>query len=164
MIIGSPFKDISLKPGHETQVQVEIEKPGSLLSRALPEFKGVEIDFDSEKEKGKKILVCFLDMKQRPSRHCVKELAKQAETLKEKGVVVIAVQTSKVDKNKLDELVKKYNLPFPVGMIEGDEEKTKFSWGVKSLPWLILTDKKHIVSSSGFSLGELDEKMKGTAN
>ncbi len=140
------------------------KQPPSLVGKSLPVFDGLGLQIDPDEIAGKSILVCFWDMEQRPSRHCVKELAKQAGQLKEKGVVVIAVQGSKVDKNALDELVKKYDLSFPVGMIEGDEEKTKFSWGVKSLPWLILTDKKHIVSSNGFSLSELDEKMKGMAN
>ncbi len=45
-------------------------------------------------------------------------------------------------------------------MFEGDENKIAIAWGVKSLPWLILTDKDHIVSSNGFSLNELDEKLK----
>jgi hypothetical protein len=31
---------------------------------------------------------------------------------------------------------------------------------VKSLPWLILTDKNHKVTAEGFSLTELDEKIK----
>ena len=46
--------------------------------------------------------------------------------------------------------------PFPAGMVAGDDEKTRFAWGVKSLPWLILTDREHIVSSDGFTLAELD--------
>ena len=140
------------------------KQPKSLAGKSVPAFDGLGLQIDTNETAGKSILVCFWDMQQRPSRHCIKELAKQAETLKEKGVVVIVLQASKVDKNKVDEWVKKYNIPFPVGMIEGDEEKTKFSWGVKSLPWLILTDKKHIVSSNGFSLSELDEKMKGMTN
>jgi hypothetical protein len=44
-------------------------------------------------------------------------------------------------------------------MIEGDEEKTRFNWGVRSLPWLIMTDKKHIVQAEGFGINELDEKI-----
>ena len=32
-------------------------------------------------------------------------------------------------------------------------------WGVKSLPWLILTDKEHVVTAEGFSLDDLNEKM-----
>jgi protocatechuate 3,4-dioxygenase beta subunit len=105
------------------------------------------------------ILVCFWDMEQRPSRYCIRELAKKAEELKEKGVTIVGVHASKVDGDKLSEWVKKYNIMFPVGMVEGDEEKTRFAWGVKSLPWLVLTDKKHIVRAEGFGIQGLDEKM-----
>jgi len=44
-------------------------------------------------------------------------------------------------------------------MIQGDEEKIRFTWGVKFFPWLILTDKQHIVQADGFSINELDEKI-----
>jgi hypothetical protein len=44
-------------------------------------------------------------------------------------------------------------------MIQGDEEKVCFTWGVKSLPWLILTDHKHVVLSEGFQLGNLDDQL-----
>jgi len=55
--------------------------------------------------------------------------------------------------------VRKQGISFPVGMIQGDEEKTHIAWGgVRSLPWLILTDRKHIVRATGFSINELDEK------
>ena len=133
---------------------------GSVAGNLLPQFDDIKIDFDREKEKGKNILVCFWDMQQRPSRHCIKELAKQAGQLKQKGVAVVLLQASKVDQKKLDEFVNKYNITFPVGMFEGSEKQIRLAWGVKSLPWLILTDKKHVVSSSGFLLSELDGKLK----
>ncbi len=86
-------------------------------------------------------------------------LAKQAQQLKQKGVTVVAVQASKIDENALNKWIKNYNIPFTVGMVKGDEEKTRFAWGVRSLPWLILTNRNHIVNANGFSLAELDEKI-----
>ena len=80
--------------------------------------------------------------------------------LKAKGLVLVAVQASKVDQTSLDEWVKKNNIPFPVGMVQGDEEQIRFAWGVKSLPWLILADGKHIVRAEGFSVSELDTKLR----
>jgi len=109
---------------------------------------------------GKIILVCFWDMEQRPSRRCVTQLAKQTEQLKEKEVIVIAVQTSKIDRKSLDEWVKKYKIPFPIGIVQDNFEKIRFSWGIRSLPWLILTDRTHMIRSTGFRLSELDEKIK----
>ena len=45
-------------------------------------------------------------------------------------------------------------------MIEGDEEKVRFNWGVKSLPWLIFTDTNYIVQAEGIGIDELDERIK----
>ncbi len=135
------------------------KQPPSLLGKPLPDLTGIEIDFSPAQHKGKMILVCFWDMNQRPSRYCIRELAKRAEELSEKEVTILAVQTSKIDENKLDRWVTEYNIPFTVGMIEGDDEKTRFAWGVRSLPWLILTDRKHVIQTEGFGLEGLDEKI-----
>ena len=101
-------------------------------------------------------------MNQRPSRNYISQLAGRVEELKQKGVIIVAVQASKVDENILSEWIKKNSISFPVGLIQGDEEKTRFTWSVTSLPWLILTNKNHHVTSSGFSLAELDEKIQST--
>ena len=125
----------------------------------ISSFEGIDIEFDMEQAKEKMLLVCFWDMEQRPSRNCIMRLAKQTEQLKQKGVTVAAVQASKIDEDLLNDWVKKNNIPFTVGAITADIEKTRFTWGVKSLPWLILTDQKHIIQAEGFGVNELDEKI-----
>jgi hypothetical protein len=42
--------------------------------------------------------------------------------------------------------------------------KIRAAWGVRSLPWLILTDRKHIVTVEGFGLNELNDEIKETEN
>jgi protocatechuate 3,4-dioxygenase beta subunit/peroxiredoxin len=135
-----------------------LKQPPSLVGKPLPELKDLTIELPADAN-DKMILVCFWDMQQRPSRHCIRQLAENAEELKEKGITIVAIHASKVDENALNEWAEKYNIPFPVGIIEGDEDKTRFAWGVKSLPWLILTDAEHIVRAEGFALDELDEKL-----
>ena len=137
------------------------KQPVSLIGKALPGFEGIDIEFDAEQAKGKKLLVCFFDIGQRPSRHCVRELAKKAGQLKEKGITIAAIQASRVDEDKLNEWVEENNVGFAVGMIRDEEEETLFNWGVKRLPWLILTDEGHIVRAEGFGPGEVDEKIRG---
>jgi hypothetical protein len=44
-------------------------------------------------------------------------------------------------------------------MVRGDAEKARFTWGIHSLPWLILTDSRHVVAAEGFGLSELDAKI-----
>lgn len=137
-------------------------EPPGLVGRLLPNLEGIKIDFALQKAKDKMVLVCFWDMNQRPSRNCIMQLAKQAEQLKEKSVTVVAVQASKIDQITLDKWLKEHKIAFPVGMIQDDSEKIRFAWGVKSLPWLILTDREHIVTAEGLSVGGLNEKLKGT--
>jgi hypothetical protein len=108
---------------------------------------------------GKAILVCFWDMNQRPSRNCIRQLAKQAHQLKLRNVAIVTVQTSKVDEGTLSEWVKKNSIPFPVGMVRGDEQQARSTWGVQSLPWLILTDRTQIVFAEGFPVAELDKQV-----
>ncbi len=131
----------------------------SLTGKPLPDLKNLKVELSLTETGDKMILVCFFDMQQRPSRNCLRQLSKRAQELKAKDVVAIAVQASRIDENKLNEWIKKYNIPFNVGMIQDNIEKTKFDWGVKSLPWLILSDQKHIIRTEGFALSELDEKI-----
>jgi len=121
---------------------------------------GLGINLTPDQTSGKIILLCFWDMQQRPSRYCIRQLAKQADQLKQKGITVVTVQASKIDENALNKWVKKYNIPFTVGMVQGDVEKSRFDWGVRSLPRLILTDKEHVVRREGFGLEELAGKIK----
>ena len=132
----------------------------SPIGKPLPELKDLGINLSPANANDKVILVCFFDMNQRPSRNAIIQLARQAEELKQKGVTVIAIQTSKVAEDTLNKWTKDQSISFPVGMVRGDEEEIRFTWGVKSLPWLILTDKEHIVRVEGFALAELDEKLK----
>ncbi|HIJ67349.1 MAG TPA: hypothetical protein HPP51_03580 [Planctomycetes bacterium] len=142
-----------------SSTRYEPKRPPSLIGRPLPELKNVGIDLPPADTDGRIMLVCLFDMEQRPSRHCVTQLAKRAEQLKGKGVTIVAIQASKMDQDTLSEWKNKYNIPFPIGMVRSDTEKTRFTWGIRSLPWLILTDQKHIVEASGFSLAKLDEKI-----
>jgi len=134
-------------------IQVGIGKP-------LPKFEGTNLNLSAEQTKARAILLCFFDMNQSPSRHCIKQLAQKAEELKEKDVAVAAVQASEVPEKTLNEWKKKSNIPFPVGAITADIEKTRFTWGVRSLPWLILTNWEQTVIAEGFGIDELDEELK----
>ena len=131
----------------------------SLIGTKLPSFKSLMDDTVDPLIRDKATMICFFDMNQRPSRHCVTQLAEQAEQLKDRGVIILAVQASQTEQEALNQWVKKYNIPFLVGMFRGDEKKFRFAWGIKSLPWLILTDKKHVVTAEGFGVDELENKL-----
>jgi glutaredoxin len=124
--------------------------------RSLAEFK---IKLSPQNTKERMILLCFFDINQRPSRHCLTQLSERAQELEEKEVAVVAVHASKIEKEKLDEWIKENKITFPVGIIAGQEKQIRFNWGVKSLPWLILTDKEHNIIAEGFGIDELDNKI-----
>lgn len=150
----------------ELQVIGKSELMPSLVGKPLPDLSEINFAQAMEQADGKMVLVCFFDMNQRPSRRCINQLTEQTTALNDKDVILRAIQTSKVDQDVLDKWVKKNNMSFPIGMIKSDEEETRFTWGVKSLPWLILTDKNHVVKAEGFAFGELDDKVAqiGTEN
>lgn len=130
-----------------------------LAGGPLPAFEGIKINLVAEQMKGRRVLVCFFDWEQRPSRHHVLQLAKQAESLKEKGVSIVVVQAAKTDDAALQKWAADARIPFPVGAIQGGKDEIFSAWSVQSLPWLILTDRNHVVTQEGFALGELDKAI-----
>ena len=131
----------------------------SLVGKPVPDLKTLQLEIAPDQVAGKKLLICFFDKDERPSRNAVLQLAKRADELKDKGVVTLAVQGSQAEEAKLKDWVRQNVISLPVGLIQGDENKTRFTWGVRSLPWLILTDKSHTVTAEGFAVDELDAKI-----
>lgn len=132
----------------------------TLLGRAVPDLKGLNLGIAPEESAGKRLLVCFFDMGQRPSRNAVLRLAKQSGELRQKGIVAVLVQTAKAEEAQFKEWVRQNAISFPVGRIQGDENKVRSVWGVRSLPWLVLTGKDGIVRAEGFALDDLDNLLK----
>jgi protocatechuate 3,4-dioxygenase beta subunit len=140
----------------ELPIAGALASASSLIGKPAPDLKTLKLEISADRTAGQRLLVCFFDMDQRPSRNTVLQLAKRAGELKDQGIVTVAVQGSQADEAKLKDWVEQNAIPFPTGRIQGDENKIRFAWGVRSLPWLILTDKDHIVRAEGFSLDELD--------
>jgi hypothetical protein len=137
-------------------------KPQTLIGKQLPQTDGFGIPLTPDSTKDKIVLFCFWDMKQRPSRQCVRELANRTDDLKKKGIVSILIHASPADPNAMNEWMTKFKIPSPCGVITGDAAKVetiRCKWGVRGLPWLILTDKRHLVQAEGFGINDLDEKI-----
>jgi len=140
------------QPAPYEELPLEFAEP--LLGKPLPDLNRLNVTLENVSDKV--ILVCFFDMNQRPSRYCLTQLTKQAETLKDKGIIVIGIQAPKVEEKTIGEWVKKNDIPFPVGMIQDNEKCIRFDWAVCSLPWLILTDRSHVIRAEGFGFDKLD--------
>ncbi|MCK4850827.1 MAG: hypothetical protein KAT11_05715, partial [Phycisphaerae bacterium] len=66
-----------------------------------------------------------------------------------------------VEAEKLKKWLAESNIELPTGQVQADAAPRILpAWGVRSLPWLILTDAKHIVRVEGFPLADLDGKLK----
>lgn len=148
-----PARNLKIVLGQE----LTHEPDTSLLGKPLPDLN--DLGLSAPSTVGKPVLICFFDMQQRPSRNAILRLAGQADALRQKGIVVMAVQASKVEAAALTEWVGQSSIALPVGTINGDVDATRLAWAVKSLPWLILTDRKHVVRAEGFSLDELDARI-----
>jgi hypothetical protein len=131
-----------------------------LTAKPLPELKDLKIELPPDATTDTMVLFCFLDMQQRRSRKCALRLTKRAQALKRKGVTVCIVQASAIDQKTFDEWVNKNSIPFPTGMIRGDDaEEVLRKWGIQSMPWLILTVRSNVVSAEGIRLAELSDKL-----
>jgi hypothetical protein len=121
----------------------------------LAQLMAVNVDTNLD---GKSVVLIFWDMEQRPSRRALTQLAKQSEALKEKGIVVVAVDISGTTSEDLQTWKTDYDIPFIVTPIKGDFEETKLTWGVKALPWIVVTDPTHVVTGEGLSVEEVVEE------
>lgn len=135
-----------------------------LLGRPLPKLGGLGLKPASELAPNRRALVCFWDMAQRPSRHCVATLGKMADQLAGKGVAVILVHAAGGDLPKVKQWLAARTIAAPCGRVPADNEKQVMAaWGVVRLPWLILADGKHIVRAEGLDLSDLNHELKKTS-
>jgi hypothetical protein len=138
-------------------------QPRSLVGKSLPSLADLGLDLPTDAYKDKLILLCFFDLGQRPSRRCIDVLVQQADALKEKGVIVAAIQAAAIDEGAWKNWVKERGAKLRFGQIRKDVEKAKSAWGAQSLPWLILTDRSHVLRGEGFDLSELPDKLEAIA-
>jgi len=139
-------------PGRLTQ-------PKSLLGKTLPALRGIAPALAAEAGQDKALLVCFFDMNQRPSRHCIRQLAQKSNELTAKAISVVVIQAAQCEPQALADWARSQKVPFPVAATATDQTRLRLDWGVQSLPWLILTDREHVVRAEGFALSELDGKI-----
>lgn len=89
IIYSDPFR---IEEGQVIEKNLKVgERPSKLVNQPLPAFEGIDIELSAAKAKGRRILVCFWDMQQRPSRNCIGKLATQTAELKRQGVTVIGI-------------------------------------------------------------------------
>ncbi len=142
------------------EVNIEYQGPKVVVGQALPDLSEFNFKIDPQIIQNRMILVCFWDMNQRPSRNAILSLNKQANSLLEKGLYMVFIHAGAVEEKTFTSWLKRNEIKPPAGISRDVLPEFGYSWGVKSLPWLILTDKNHIVTAEGFGIAELEEKIK----
>ena len=77
---------------------------------------------------------------------------------------MVFIHTGPVAKQTLVPWLNQNEIQSLVGVSNESLPELGNTWGVQSLPWLILTDKNHVVVAEGFALNELNEKIRNAEN
>jgi protocatechuate 3,4-dioxygenase beta subunit len=134
-------------------------EPKSLLGKPLPDLEALALPAAGEFE-GRMLVLCFFDFEQRPSRHFAKKLAELAERLAGVDRVILGVETSDWDRKEIRDWLGNCGLSIPVGAIKADRDEVLARFGVKSLPWILLADGRHVVRFEDVELKEIEKNLK----
>ncbi len=124
-----------------------------LLDSPLPSLEGLGL------AEGKPVLLAFWDMEQRPCRQAVLTLKEKAQSLAEAGVFVLLVHTGAPDQEQIAAWLGTSQVAFEHVSPKGQAEDLRRQWRIKSLPWLILTDRKHVVRAEGFAADDVEARI-----
>lgn len=153
MTAHSGDTDVKIYMGQERVHVPEV----TIQGKAIPGWEAIAFDKQPDLS-GKRLLVCFWDYQQRPSRHAVSELAAMQEVLEKQSVQVVLIHAGMPDEKATAWLTKK-QAGFNVGHCRKDDDALGRKWGVQSLPWVILTDAEHQVIAEGISVKRLAELL-----
>ena len=128
--------------GMNQEPEVEIV-PEPIKGQQAPDLSTVGLETAPQ---GKPVLVLFMDVNQRSSRHALSDLLKKMGGSNSAHVVV--VQVGEAD----DALIKAQNIKLPVARVTEDVEEVCVKWGVPAVPWYVLADPKGNVVHSGATL------------
>lgn len=126
-----------------------------LKGKPLPAWDAIGLGVDADLLEGRRLLLCFWDSAQRPSRNTVQRLWEQAALVDEKGVAVVLIHAG-ADHQAADAWLNEHAISYSNGRIEREPLEVRIAWNVQALPWLILTDGGHAVTAEGFGIEELE--------
>jgi uncharacterized GH25 family protein len=151
--------DQSARMSRPARVAARGSSNASLLKgKPLPDLNSLGFAADAAPP-GKPVLLCLLDVQQRPSRRMARLLGDQLEALRGKGITVLAAQFVPATDENWNDWKDANPVQFPITRLSNKAEKPRWASGLENLPWLILSDKKGVVAAEGFDLDELDSKM-----
>ena len=151
--------NVLVKLGVNSYSVRETPRRPSLVGKPLPDLAALGLGGDCPPA-GKPVLLCLIDIDQRPCRRFARLLNEQVGALHQKGITVIALQAAISTPESFKEWKDANPVEFPLGQLTEKSQKTKWITDVESFPWLILTDKTHSVVAEGFAFEELETKLK----
>ena len=144
--------------------------PFSLVGSQLPDLRVLEMGFDYKGFKNKKTLVVFVDYTNRPSQIAIDLLKRRQLELRRSKLEVVCIQVAPVDEGDLVAWKKENKISFPIYILPGQsgwDDKNNLlilkqtpkimntlrkQWGVRSLPWTILTDENQKILATGLNI------------
>lgn len=93
------------------------------------------------------------------ARHDQCNLAAAVEIAKDTRTVDVKLAPSMT----LHAWARQNDVSIPIAAMGAAAEETRFAWGVKALPWLILADENRIARAEGFGLHEIDSRLASLA-
>ncbi len=147
--------------------------PFSLVGSQLPDLRVLEMGFDYKHFKNKKNLVVFMDYTKRPSQIAINSLKRGQLDFRRSNVEVVCIQVVPVDEQDLIAWKKENKISFPVYLLPGQSEwdgknnplvskpapsimnTLRREWGVRSIPWTILTDENQKVLATGLNVSSI---------
>jgi len=150
-------------------VKYNSDKNMPKVVKTLPSLDHLGLKVNAEQIKDKRILACFWDKDDEPSRRLLLTLRDRREDFSERGMLVILVECTCARHDDVRSWTSQNKVAFPVGRFDFEKGKEYVariheSWAIASLPRLVLTDTSHVVTAEGFGLDELDTKMKEVGN
>ena len=144
--------------------------PFSLVGSQLPDLRVLEMGFDYQGFKNKKTLVVFVDYTNRSSEIAIDLLKKRQLDLRRSKIEVVCIQVVPVDEGDLVAWKKENKISFPIYILPGQSgwdgknnllilkqtpkimNTLRQEWGVRSLPWTILTDENQKILATGLNI------------
>jgi len=108
---------------------------------------------------GKKLLVVAASIEQRPSRRLLDTLAAQADAIAKQGFAIVLVHPAVTDEAQVRQWLADHKLDVAQIILakdQADVAKLMTACGAQSLPFMLVTDAKHVVSAVDVQSGQLD--------
>jgi len=157
-----PDKRFAVDPEDQTVYYESKDwKMRAFPGQTLPDLSDLALQPQIDLTRDRPLLICFMDLDQRPSRHCAQVLAQNEDKLKAKGIQVILIGSAEGTQESRTDWIRQNCISYPVCLMHDElGPKTHFEWRIRALPWMILTDEKRVIQEDGLSLSELLNSLK----